>query len=113
MAQVAPTITAENPHVYREQIERVESFAGRIHVDLMDGVFTPNKSLPPDQLWFPDRLLSDVHVMYNRPKDILSVLVNKQPNLIILAAEMEDDFTECLQLVKNISIFMSPSTFMI
>ena len=62
MAIIVPTITAENPHVYREQIERVQGFATRIHIDLMDGIFTPNKSVLPSQVWWPDALEADIHV---------------------------------------------------
>lgn len=86
MATICPTITAENTHVYREQIERVESFAERIHIDLMDGVFTPNKSIAPEQVWWPTSISASVHLMYKDPTSAIDVLLKQKPETIFVSA---------------------------
>lgn len=91
MAVIVPTITAENSHTYREQIERVESFAPRVHIDLMDGIFTPNKSVEADSLWWPEATEVDVHVMYSDPMTIIDTLIELRPSLIIVPAECSAD----------------------
>lgn len=94
MAQIAPTITAENAHVYREQVERVEGFARRIHIDLMDGVFAPNKSVAPEAVWWSEGMSADIHVMFQEPANAIELLLKLNPELIIIPAESEFDFAQ-------------------
>lgn len=101
MAIVVPTITAENAHVYREQIERVQPFAKQIHVDLMDGVFTPNRSLDSAQVWWPEGLKADIHIMYENPLRIINSLLALKPNLIIVQAECRDDISVIRAITKD------------
>lgn len=91
MATICPTITAENAHVYREQIERVEGFAKRIHIDLMDGVFTSNKSIALDQVWWPEMTTADIHLMFQYPEKELQSLIKLKPNMVIVHAESRCD----------------------
>lgn len=91
MAIIVPTITAENPHVFREQIERVQDFAIRIHIDLMDGVFTPNKSVLPEQVWWPESIEADIHVMFQKPMEIIDRLILLKPRMVIIHAEADVD----------------------
>jgi ribulose-phosphate 3-epimerase len=93
MSVVAPTITAENPHIYREQMERVSSFAKRVHIDLMDGKFTKNKSVDISQVWLQEGAINDIHVMFQRPEEILSDLIKLKPNMVIVHPESECDVT--------------------
>lgn len=90
MATITPTITAENPHVYREQIERVEGFADTVHIDLMDGVFTKNTSVTPDQVWWPNALKTSVHLMYKDPAPAIQTLLPQKPTRIFVSASNTD-----------------------
>lgn len=99
MSQIVPTITAENPHVFREQAERVQSFAERVHIDLMDGVFTPNQSLDTSQVWLLDGLVNDIHLMFQYPQDVLEQLVVLAPALIVIPAEATFDIDEVVELL--------------
>lgn len=91
MIDICPTVTAENPHTYREQIERVQGFAKRLHIDLMDGEFTPNKSVSVNQVWWPDNITADIHLMYENPEAELSKLIELKPNMVIVHAESACD----------------------
>ncbi|HMS30776.1 MAG TPA: hypothetical protein PJ984_00070 [Candidatus Saccharibacteria bacterium] len=94
MSVICPTITAENPHTYREQMQRVSGFASRIHIDLMDGIFAPNKSLGIENVWLAEGLINDIHVMYQQPEEILSDLIALQPNLVSVHAESDCNVEE-------------------
>ncbi len=89
MAIVCPTITAYDPHEYRAQIERVMSFAPRIHIDLMDGVFAPTKSPSLEQIWWPHHVEADLHLMYKRPMDYLKQLIKMKPRMVVIQAEAD------------------------
>lgn len=104
MSEVVPTITAENPHAYREQIERVEGFAKRIHIDLMDGVFTPNRSVSIEQVWLPKDLICDVHLMFAEPESAVLELATLEPNLIIIPAEALFNLNHIVRILKGTSI---------
>jgi ribulose-phosphate 3-epimerase len=87
MKCICPTVTAFDVHTYRQQLELVSGFANRIHIDLMDGDFTPTMSPSPDLLWVPEVFEIDFHVMYRNPETIIDRLVSFKPSLIIVHAE--------------------------
>jgi ribulose-phosphate 3-epimerase len=89
---ICPTIDAEDLDAYQKQMERIVAFTHRVHIDLADGIFTPNKLVPIDQVWWPGGVRADLHVMYKRPFDHLDALVALGPQLIIVQAEAEGDF---------------------
>lgn len=104
MSVICPTITAENPHTYREQMQRVSGFASRIHIDLMDGVFAPSKSLGIENVWLADGLINDIHVMYQKPEEILSDLIALQPNLVSVHAESDCNVEEFAKALHTAGI---------
>ena len=94
MATICPTVTAEDPHGYRSQVERISGFAERIHIDFMDGLFAPNRSIGLEQAWLPDipGLQVDFHMMYMRPDLYLEQVIMFRPKLVIIPAEAKGDF---------------------
>jgi ribulose-phosphate 3-epimerase len=94
MATICPTITAYEPHGYRAQMEQIESFAKRIHIDLMDGVFTQKSSPALDQIWWPEEITADIHLMYQNPMDELDQLVRLKPNLVVIHFEADVNHQE-------------------
>jgi ribulose-phosphate 3-epimerase len=91
MAVICPTVTAFEPHTYRTQMERIEPFANRVHIDLMDGKFAPTVSPGLDQIWWTSQLVADIHLMYQNPENELAKLIELQPHLVIIHAEADVD----------------------
>ena len=89
MSVVVPTVTAYDLHEYRRQIELITSFAPRIHVDLMDGIFAPTKSPDIDTVWLPSGVECDVHLMFQHPYLQLRKVLSHNPGLVIVQAEAE------------------------
>lgn len=104
-AIIVPSVTPStpDPHVFREQIERV-SFAPRIQIDLMDGEFAPNKNTNPVQVWWLDHQQADIHLMYRHPAEHLETLISLKPHLIILHAEAEADVESLIVHIKRFGI---------
>jgi ribulose-phosphate 3-epimerase len=92
MADVTPSITATYSEEYNRQIERIAPFATRIHIDISDGIFTPNKLIDANEVWWPGGIRADVHVMYKRPVEVIDAVIALAPQLVILHAESEGDF---------------------
>lgn len=105
MPIITPTVTAENAHQFREQLQRLEPFAKRIHLDLMDGEFAPSRSIGTSQLFWSDSFEQvDVHLMYQRPGDYLDDLISLKPSLIILHAEAEGDLTKLIKRIQSAGV---------
>jgi ribulose-phosphate 3-epimerase len=92
MADICPTLTAYNAHEYRTQMERLEPFAKRIHIDLMDGKFAKVKSVAPEKIWWPPRLRADLHVMYKKPFELNHLFIALHPELVVVQAEAKGNF---------------------
>ena len=104
MAVICPTITAQDPHGYREQVAQVEPFAQRIHIDLADGSFAPTKLIGPAQIYWPEDMTADLHIMYTKPRDQLETLVSLRPNLVIVHAESDGDILGMLLELQSFGI---------
>ena len=87
MSDICPTVTAYDLHEYRAQIERIEPFAERIHIDLMDGVFAPTKSPDINHVWLPSKFVCDVHLMYQEPMQQLERLIKLRPHMVVIHNE--------------------------
>ncbi len=87
MGIICPTVTAYDPHAYREQMERITPFAKRVHIDLMDGEFAPTVSPALNQIWWSDATQADIHLMYMRPMDYLEELIKMRPHMVIVHNE--------------------------
>jgi ribulose-phosphate 3-epimerase len=97
---ICPTITASNTQDFYDQIARITDFTKRIHIDLADGVFTPNKLLDINDIWWPGGMIADLHIMYKNPLDILKTVLALRPQLIIVHAEADGKYVDLVKTVK-------------
>jgi ribulose-phosphate 3-epimerase len=104
MAVICPTVTALDPHEYREQMERVEPFAKRVHIDLMDGHFAPTKSPDLKHVWWPGGMIADIHLMFERPLPHLPALIKLRPRLVIIHAEADVDHVHFADSLHKVGI---------
>lgn len=91
-AVICPTITAVDSREYYAQMDRLSTFAKRLHLDVADGKLAPRKLIDLDQLWWPGNITVDIHVMYEQPFDYIELLIVQHPQLVIVHAEAEGDF---------------------
>lgn len=101
---ICPTVLAENAHTYREQIERIQPFATRVQIDLMDGEFAPSKSIMPVQVWWPENWQVDIHLMFQRPLEHLETLISHHPHMVIIHAEAEGDLVGMMRHLQKLDI---------
>jgi ribulose-phosphate 3-epimerase len=104
MAVICPTITAAEPHEYRAQMERIAPFAERVHIDLADGVFTPNKLIDLLHVWWPVGVTADIHLMYKAVKPFIPELIKLKPHLVVVHAESAGNFYEVTRPLKAAGI---------
>jgi ribulose-phosphate 3-epimerase len=101
---IAPAITVETPEQYKAEIERIHTFAERVHIDISDGEFAPSFLIGAAQIWWPQDWLVDIHAMVARPSDHLETLLSLKPHMIIFHTETQEDIVPILQQVKKFGI---------
>ncbi len=100
MGAIVPTVLAATPEEYKASLEKVHTFAQRIHVDLSDGSFAPSQTITASQVWWPQEWQIDIHAMVADPAEFVDELVALRPHLIIFHAEVKTDLLPVLQKIK-------------
>ena len=104
MAIIAPCITAENKETYDIQMNRVAPFAKRVHIDLADGVFTPNTLISLDEIWWPIGVQADLHLMYKAVMPYMKQLLAHKPHMVIVQAEATGSYFEVAERLHAFGI---------
>ena len=104
MAKIVPTILAETPDIYQSRLELVTRTADRVHVDIVDGKFATTKTIGLSQVYVPDGVQLDLHLMVENPADHLDNALALKPNLIIVHAEANGDHAQCAADVQSMGV---------
>jgi ribulose-phosphate 3-epimerase len=102
MADIVPTITADNPHIYRTQLEKLETFANRLHVDISDGEFAPSKLVSINQIYWTEGQIIDLHMMVHDPGQFINDYLALSPDLVVAQAEARDGQLDKLALFEKL-----------
>lgn len=100
MSTIVPCVTVGNPDEYKLALQKVHTFAKRVHIDLSDGTFAPLNSVSVDQIWWPQDWQVDVHAMVTDPTAYVDALLAIKPHLIIFHAEVKTDLLPVMQKIK-------------
>ena len=104
MSMIVPAVLAETIELYKSQIEKVQPFAKRVHIDVSDGGFAPTFTVGAQELWWPEGWQADIHAMVQRPEEYLAQLIQLKPNLVIFHAEADGDVLGALNTLKQYGI---------
>lgn len=78
-----------------------------IHVDIMDGKFVPNRTMPFSEMKhisdYTNKRL-DVHLMVSNPSKYIPLYAELNTEYITFHIEVDEDIEENLQLIKSYSI---------
>lgn len=91
MSVIAPAILAENADQYKQAVDKIQSFAKRVHVDISDGEFAPTFTIGLNEVWWPEGWQVDIHAMVARPAEHLQMLVQLKPSMVIFHAEADTE----------------------
>ncbi len=69
MVTVIPAILPKNVAELTEKLAKVWAYAPRVQLDVIDGIFTPEKTVGPEVLAQIDTIVSwDIHLMVDKPE---------------------------------------------
>lgn len=104
MAQIVPAILTNDPNEYKKQIEVFQPFAKRVQVDISDGTFAPGTTIPVANVWWPQGMAVDLHMMVVRPSEHLPLILQMKPSLCIFHAETSEDLLPIFEQLRAAGI---------
>ena len=101
----ASFLSSKNPAL--DLVKLNDTDVDYIHVDIMDGDFVPNKTMPFSEMkniykYTSKRL--DVHLMVNDPKKYIPLYAGLNTEYITIHVELDEDIMSLLELIKSYSI---------
>lgn len=104
MAVIVPTILTNDPNLYKRQIDTYQPFAKRIQIDIADGTFAPNVTIPANNVWWPEGTAIDLHMMVVRPSEQMQTILQLKPTLCIFHAETGEDLLPMFEQLRAAGI---------
>lgn len=112
---IVPAILANSKQDFKAQVERVNTFTKRVQIDVVDGLFAPNKTLDVTNIWWPKGWETDLHMMVMRPSEHLETIFKLMPSLCIFHAESGEDLLPIFEALKQheikAGVALLPGTF--
>ena len=105
MVQIIPGILSTTVENYARDVshyKQASSFKdGWVHIDFMDNIFVPNKSIEPSTITnYPINLHKEAHIMVAHPLQWIDELVKVGFERIISHIEALDDTIKCIETIK-------------
>ncbi len=106
MVQITPAILSTSEEDYSRDHSRYEQSellkGGWVHIDFMDNIFVPNKSIGPLMTTkYHTDLRKEAHLMVQHPMKWFADLIEAGFERIIFHIEAADDIEECLEYIKS------------
>lgn len=101
MPSIVPTITEEASNDYRQYLDEVSKFAKRVHVDISDGIFSSRRLVGVDQIKLSPNIQTDLHIMLQRPQEVLESLLTVRAFTTIIHVESECSTLEILTAIHE------------
>ena len=112
---IVPAILANSKQDFKVQVERINTFTRRAQIDIVDGLFAPNKTLDVTNIWWPKGWETDLHMMVARPSEHLETIFKLNPSLCIFHAEAQEDLLPIFEALKQhdikAGVALLPGTF--
>jgi ribulose-phosphate 3-epimerase len=91
MIEIIPAILTDSPTKFKDLVLRLEPYARRIHIDIADGIFVPNKTINgyDDLKTIESASKFDVHLMVTKPQDHSKEWFYTHAERFIIHAESE------------------------
>lgn len=114
--EILPAILVKSRSQFLEQIDVVKPHVAGVHIDIMDDIFVPNKTIGPEELKpLPPGLEYSIHWMVESPEEWILKLPGPHVHMIhIETVKSSSHFGEIEKAVKTaggkLALSLNPST---
>jgi ribulose-phosphate 3-epimerase len=114
--EILPAILVKTREDFLESVEKVAPFAKQVHVDMMDDVFVPNKTIGPEELNpLPTGIAYSFHWMVESPQEAIAQIRGPHTHVVhVETLESGNRFEELRKEVEaqggKMGISLSPDT---
>ena len=103
MLKVIPTILTDNPSELKVMLGRVEEATDMVQIDIIDGIFTNNKTIDPKTLEYIETNLNlDFHLLTKEPINWVESCIHAQAYRITANIEMMTSQREFMEKVQSV-----------
>lgn len=116
MAEIIPAILTDSSAKFKEIVRKVEPYTKRIHVDIADGEFVPNKTVSgyEELKDIEAGVKFDIHLMVRKPEDHLKEWLHTHADRFILHIESEGDPSKLIEDLhannRKVGLALNPET---
>lgn len=116
MFEIIPAILTDSSIKFKELVRKLEPYTSRIHIDIADGEFVPNKTVTGyNELREIEAAVKfDIHLMVEKPEKYLKEWLHTRADRFIIHAELKSDLRSLIgELHKNgrkVGLAFNPET---
>ncbi|MFA5820988.1 MAG: ribulose-phosphate 3-epimerase [Candidatus Gracilibacteria bacterium] len=103
--KIAPSILSADFGRLNEEIDTIEPYSDMIHVDIMDGIFVPNKTISSDVVkTIKSEKPLDVHLMIEHPENFLKEFAEAGASILTVHAEACEDLSAVIDEIHKLGV---------
>ena len=116
MIQIIPAILTDSSIKFKDLVLRIEPYSKRVHLDIADGEFVPNKTITgyDDIMQIETALKFDIHLMVKLPEVVMKEWMHTHAERFIVHIEAVADFEKFINdlhaIGKKVGIAINPET---
>ncbi|MEW6571588.1 MAG: ribulose-phosphate 3-epimerase [Nitrospirota bacterium] len=113
--KIVPAILTEKYDEFLYRLKQAESFTDYVQIDIMDGVFVPTQSFPPEKINSTMTSLSlEIHLMVKHPAAFMSRIDNPGLKKVIFHFESDVKHLDFIEQMKkrgfDVGLAIKPET---
>jgi len=113
--EIVPAVLVKTAEELKQRVKEIEPFVKRVQIDIMDGIFVPNKTVQPEDLkGFKTKLMKEAHLMVDDNEKYVEDFLDLGFDMIIVHYESCKDIPGIIKEVKGrgkkIAIAINPPT---
>jgi ribulose-phosphate 3-epimerase len=113
--EIVPAVLVKTAEELKQRVKEVEPFVKRVQIDIMDGIFVPNKTIQPEDMkGFKTKLMKEAHLVVSDNEKYVNDFLNLGFDMIIVHYESCKDVQGIIRKVKDrgkkIAVAINPPT---
>ena len=124
MSALIPAILTDSSDKFKELVRKLEPHVKRVHIDIADGIFVPNKTITgyiemkemssTGSQQVESALKFDIHLMVQKPQEIIKEWFVTHADRFLIHAESEVDLSLILDEIhkhdRKVGLVFNPET---